>query len=129
MPSGNSFSVAQRADLQRILTHAEEVSGLTFGLHIGSWYGGREGVEAMLARLPDPDRSVMVAVDPDAHTLEIVTGRLARISIDDHACALASMSMTSSFAVDDIVGGVRDGMSVLADHGRRQRVEYLDLPN
>ena len=129
MPSGNSFSVAQRADLQRILTHAEEVSGLTFGLYIGSWDGGRDGVELMLARLPDPDRSVMVAVDPDAHALEIVTGRLARISIDDHACALASMSMTSSFAVDDIVGGVRDGMSVLADHGRRQRVEYLDLPD
>jgi len=129
VPSGSSFSVAQRAELQRILTHAEEASGLTFGLRVGAWQGGREGVEAMLGGLPDPDRSVMIAVDPESRRLEIVTGRLARISIDDHACALASLSMTSSFAVDDIVGGIRDGMSILADHGRRQHVEHLDLPN
>lgn len=112
-----------------MLDHAEAMSGLTFGLHLGEWGGEREGVEAMLARLPDPDRSVMVAVDPDARRVEIVTGRLARIPLDDHACSLAIMSMTSSFAADDLMGGLRDGFGVLGEQGRRQRVEWIDSPD
>ena len=117
---------AQRADLQRTLLHAEEQSGLTFSAYVGPWQGGREGVEVMLAALPHPDRSVMVAVDPEGCQLEIVTGRLARIAIDNHACSLASLSMTSSFSAGDLMGGLRDGINVLADHGRRMRVEHVD---
>ena len=97
MPAGD-LTPAQRVDLQRLLLHAEEQSGLTFSVYVGSWDGGRERVESMLAALPHPDRSVMVAVDPDGRQLEIVTGRLARIAIDDHACSLAVPSMPSSFA-------------------------------
>lgn len=125
MPAGD-LTPAQRADLQRILLHAEEMSGLTFSVYVGSYDGGRERVERMLAELSHPDRSVMVAVDPDHRTLEIVTGRLARIPIDDHACGLAALSMTSSFSAGDLMGGLRDGINVLADHGRRMRVAHVD---
>ena len=124
MLSGD-LTPGQRADLQRILLHAEEQSGLTFSAYVGSWDGGRDAVEVMLSELPSPDRSVMVAVDPAGRRLEIVTGRLARISLDDHACALAAMSMTSSFGAGDLMGGLRDGIYVLADHGRRMRVDHV----
>jgi hypothetical protein len=60
--------------------------------------------------------------------LVIVTGRLARIPLDDRACGLAALSMTSSFTTGDIMGGLRDGLSVLGEQARRMRVEYLDQP-
>ena len=125
MASGD-LTPAQQAELHRLLLHAEEQSGLTFSVYIGAWSDGRMGAEELLARLPDPDRSILVAVDPDRRALEIVTGRLARIPLDDHACGLAVLSMTSSFVADDLMGGLRDGLGILADHGRRMRVYHVD---
>ncbi|MBU6311213.1 MAG: DUF5130 domain-containing protein [Actinomycetales bacterium] len=124
--ASGDLTPAQLAELHRLLLHAQEQSGLTFSVYLGAWKDGREGAEAMLSRLPDPDRSVLVAVDPQGRTLEIVTGRLARIPLDDHACGLAVLSMTSSFVADDLMGGLRDGLGVLADHGRRMRVFHVD---
>ena len=118
----------QRAEVQRLLEHAERQSGLTFSAYLGAWSGGRPGAEALLQRLADPDRSVLVAVDPSGRELEIVTGRLARIPLDDRACGLAALSMTSSFTTGDIMGGLRDGLSVLGEHARRMRVEHVDQP-
>jgi ABC-type cobalamin/Fe3+-siderophores transport system ATPase subunit len=36
--------------------------------------------------------------------------------------------MTSCFQVDDIVGGVREGVLLLAQHARHPRVLHLDEP-
>jgi hypothetical protein len=36
--------------------------------------------------------------------------------------------MTSSFTTGDIMGGLRDGLSVLGEQARRMRVEYLEQP-
>jgi len=58
--------------------------------------------------------------------LEIVTGSLAAERISDRVCALASLAMTSSFAAGDLVGGLRNGIQVLADHGRHHRTPHLD---
>ena len=63
MPAGD-LTTAQRAEVQRLLEHAERQSGLTFSAYLGAWEGGREGAEVLLERLADPDRSVLVAVDP-----------------------------------------------------------------
>jgi len=127
VPAGELTS-AQQADLQRMLEHAESQSGLTFSVYLGAWQGERAGAEAMLERLADPDRSVLVAVDPQGRALEIVTGRLARVSLDDRACGLAALSMTSSFTTGDLMGGLRDGLSVLGEQARRMRVEHIDQP-
>lgn len=127
MPAGD-LTPGQRAEVQRLLENAERQSGLTFSAYLGAWPDGRAGAEALLERLADPDRSVLVAVDPAGRELEIVTGRLARIPLDDRACGLAALSMTSSFTTGDIMGGLRDGLSVLGEHGRRMRVEHVDQP-
>lgn len=128
MRSGKSLTVGQVADLSSMLAKAEEQSGLAFDLYVGAWEGGREGALRMLGEMADPDRSVVIAVDPEGRQLEIVTGRLARIALDDRACGLAGLSMTSSFAADDLMGGLRDGLSVLGEQGRRQRVVWVDQP-
>ncbi len=128
MPVGETLSPGQRAELQRALRVAEEQSGLAFSLYVGPWEGGRSGAQAMHAQVADPDYTVLIAVDVAARALEVITGRQARIALDDRACALASMSMTSSFAAGDLAGGIRDGLAVLGEHGRRARVEWVDHP-
>jgi hypothetical protein len=127
VPAGD-LTPAQRAELQRLLEHAEVQSGLTFSAYVGAWSGDRAGAEAMLEQLANPDRSVLICVDPVGRHLEIVTGRLARVSLDDRACGLAALSMTSSFTTGDTLGGLRDGLSVLGEQARRMRVEHLDQP-
>ena len=127
MPAGD-LTPAQRAELQRLLEHAERQSGLTFSAYVGAWAGGRQGAESMLERLAHPDRSVLVVIDPTARALEIVTGRLARVSLDDRACGLAALSMTSALSTGDLMGGLRDGLAVLGEQARRMRVEHVDQP-
>ena len=58
--------------------------------------------------------------------LEIVTGRDAAVVLDDRTCGLVALAMTSSFAAGDLVGGIRNGLQVMADHGRNSRTVHLD---
>ena len=60
--------------------------------------------------------------------IEIVTGSVVARNLDDRACELAILTMTSCFQADDIVGGVREGVLLLAQHARHPRVLHLDEP-
>jgi len=76
--------------------------------------------------LPDPTSAVLVAVDPTARSIEIVTGRTVAVDLDDRACQLATLAMKSCFAADDLVGGLRDGVTLLAEHARAPKVLHLE---
>jgi hypothetical protein len=128
VPVGEVLSAGQRAEVERALRVAEEQSGLAFSLYVGAWEGGRSGAEAMHATLTNPDHTVLIAIDPGNRTLQIVTGRQAKIALDDRACELAAMSMTSSFVAGDLAGGIRDGLAVLGEQGRRVKIPWVDHP-
>lgn len=128
MPAGDAFSPGQEADLRRALDLAEREAGRPFSLYVGPLDGGRATAVALHARLRSPGQAVLVAVDPAARTVEIVTGAGARHDIDDQACALATLSMTSCFTAGDLVGGLRDGLVVLGQHGRAPRILNADQP-
>jgi hypothetical protein len=104
------------------LDHAASVagaqSGLLFSVVIGPAEGDvREDAERLLAGVVDGRAvgAVLVLVDPGARRLEIVTNAIARRRVDDQACALAALSMTTSFTVGDLVGGVVTGLRMLAE--------------
>ena len=61
---------------------------------------------------------MLVAVDPAARRLEIVTGGEVRRRLDDRSCALAAVSMTSAFEAGDLAGGIGHGVRSLAEHAR-----------
>jgi uncharacterized membrane protein YgcG len=126
VPPGDGFTEAQRAGLARAVALVERATGLRVVLRVGRLDGGRAAAEALLAACgTEAPGSVVVAVDPAARTLEIVTGRRAAEVLDDRTCALAALAMTSSFAAGDLVGGIRNGLQVLADHGRNLRTPHL----
>lgn len=122
------LSQAQRAALSRIVQRARSISGYCFGVYVGPLADGRETAIAQHSVLPDPTSAVLVAVDPTARTIEIVTGTTVAVDLDDRACQLATLAMRSCFAADDLVGGLRDGVSLLAEHARAPKVLHLDTP-
>ena len=127
MRAGDGFTDAQSAELARVVANAERLTGLSFLLQVGHLDGGRAGAEALLAGCGDnAPRTVLVAVDPGARDLHIVTGRRAAARLDDRTCALAALAMTSAFSAGDLVGGIRDGVTLLANHGRQGAVRHLD---
>lgn len=119
MRAGSGFTHDQAARLQKACETAEAQSGFRFGLAVGPGESGdlREEGERALARLVDgrPVGAVLVLVDPGARRLEILTTAPARRRLTDAACALVALSMTTSFGVGDLVGGLVNGLRMLAD--------------
>lgn len=123
------LSKAQRTALSRIVQRARSISGYCFGVYVGPLAEGRETAIAQHLVLPDPTSAVLVAVDPTARCIEIVTGTTVAVDLDDRACQLATLAMKSCFAADDLVGGLRDGVTLLAEHARAPKVLHLDKPD
>lgn len=135
MPSGDPYEIstdvsplsnAQRADLQRVVDRARSIAGYGFAVYVGPLPEGRASAIEQHAGLPDAVSAVLVAVDPSARSIEIVTGVNAYTTLDDRACEFAALAMKSCFVADDLVGGVREGLNLLADHARAPRVLHLD---
>jgi len=120
------LSESQRVALSRVVQRARSISGYCFGIYVGPLAAGRESAIAQHSVLPDPTSAVLVAVDPTARTIEIVTGRTVAVDLDDRACQLATLAMKSCFAADDLVGGLRDGVTLLAEHSRAPKVLHLE---
>lgn len=111
--------LSQRALLRvdETLRLADTMTGLTFSVYIGELLEpSRESAEELHLRLPEPDRSVLVAVSPNQRLLEIVTGSTARRRLLDRDCKLAALSMAAAFSGGDLGGGIVAGLAQLAGH-------------
>jgi hypothetical protein len=127
VPAGDGLTEGQRARLADAVDSADRATGLSFVVRVGGLPGGRlEAERIVAARGRLASASVLVAVDPLARSLEIVTGSHAATVIDDRVCGLSSLAMTTTFAEGDLVGGLRRGLQILADHGRVGVRRHLD---
>ena len=123
-----AFTTMQLAELERTLYNAQTTTGMHYSIYVGSLPGGRQSALELHRRLDSPAMGVLVAVDPEQRLMEIVTGSEAQERLDDQSCRLASLTMTSRFAIGDIAAGLRDGVNVLAEHARVPRVLHTDEP-
>ncbi len=127
VPAGDAFSTTERSEIDRAIRLAETQSRFEFSVYVGASDGEtRPFAERLHAALALPDRSVMILVDPAARIVEIVTGKEARRVLDDAEVALAALSMRTSFAAGDLVGGIVAGVSQLAEHARRPTMLHND---
>jgi hypothetical protein len=116
-PLDEVFTFHELARLDEALTMSSRETGLRFTLYIGD-LGRQTRVQAeeMHARSGgNPSDSVLIAVSPGQRVVEVVTGAGAARRLPDRACALAVLSMTSSFAAGDLVGGIVNGLRQLSD--------------
>ena len=129
VPAGEAFSHAQRDQIARALRNAETVSDYHFSVFVGASEGEtRPFAERLHATLAEPERSVLVHVDPAARRLEIVTGSEVAQVLDDGEVGLAALSMQAAFAAGDLVGGICAGVQQLGEHAQRPRALHTDTP-
>ncbi|HET6626738.1 MAG TPA: DUF5130 family protein [Nocardioidaceae bacterium] len=127
MHTGDAFSTSQRHEIDRAIRDAETVCRYEFSVFVGASGGEtRPFAERLHATLTAPDRSVLVMVDPSARIVEIVTGSEVRRDLEDSEVRLAALSMQTAFAAGDLVGGITQGVMMLADHARKPRMLHAE---
>ncbi|MFC6288273.1 DUF5130 family protein [Nocardioides sp. GCM10027113] len=126
--AAGDFSSAEQHELDRVIRAAEQSSRCEFSVYVGSADGDPRDFAARLhAALVAPSRSVLVLVDPDARALEVVTGAVVRRQLTDREVELAVLEMQSAFAQGDLVGGLKRGVSMLAEHARTPRTLHAEV--
>lgn len=122
MAAGDGFSAGQRYEIDRAIRSAETVSRYEFSVYVGAADASSEGegsfARRLHASLVAPERTVLVMVDPAARVVEVVTGQVVRRDLSDEAVALAIVAMRAAFAEGDLLGGIKRGLSQLAEAAR-----------
>ncbi|ONH33088.1 DUF5130 family protein [Pseudofrankia asymbiotica] len=118
MAAGEAFRQDQIDRLNSARLLAERQTGIGFHVRVGAVAGDpKAAADRLLGEIVDgsPVAAVLVLVSPGQRFVRIVTTAAARRRIPDVAASLAALSMTSSFAVGDLVGGIASGLRQLAD--------------
>lgn len=117
--AAGEFSPRERHELDRVIRAAEQASRCEFSVFVGSAEGDPQAFARRLhAALVAPAVSVLVMVDPGQRALEVVTGLEVRRHLSDGEVELAVLHMKSAFAEGDLVGGLKRGIAMLAEHAR-----------
>lgn len=130
MPAGDAFSERQQDDIVRAIRLARKQSQLPVSVYVGTLEGDTRAMALQLhaALGAESVQSVLVAVDPGARRVEIVTGTEVRRRLDDRSATLAAMTMTSAFQAGDLSGGISSGVLALAEHARAPKSLHTDTP-
>lgn len=129
MASGEPFSPEQLNNIERAIEAAEGQCGLEFATFVGRLPNGRDTASDMMMTMPDPENSVLIAVDPDARSVDVLTGPKARRWLGDDQCQLAILTMSSRFSVGDIPGGLHDGIIVMGEQAMHPAALFTDEPD
>lgn len=117
--AAGEFSPRERHELDRVIRAAEQASRREFSVFVGTADGDPTAFARRLhASLVAPAVSVLVMVDPEQRAVEVVTGSDVRRHLSDGEVDLAVLHMKAAFAEGDLVGGLKRGVAMLADHAR-----------
>jgi uncharacterized membrane protein YgcG len=118
VPAGDAFTERQHEDVVRAIRLARKQSDLRVSVYVGTLEGDSRAMALKLhgAFGQDASATVLVAVDPAARRLEIVTGIEVRRRLDDRGAGLAAMTMASAFQGGDLSGGIANGVLALAEY-------------
>jgi len=113
------FSANDKVALDETIRRAERLSRVEFSVFVGHSEGDPRAYAVSLhGSLVAPARSILILVDADARALEVVTGSHVRRTLRDTQVELAVAQMQTLFAAGDLVGGLRRGIQMLAEHSR-----------
>jgi uncharacterized membrane protein YgcG len=122
VPSGEPFTDGQVREISKAVGTASAETGLFYSVYVGPVEGDiRDHAERLHAAMGvRASRGVLVLVAPGDRQLEIVTGKESSRRLTDRACALAALSMTTSFSGGDLVGGIVNGVRMLGEASGRE---------
>ena len=121
MPAGDAFSDRDLTEIGKEVRQIGEEAKVVFSVLVAdpddfpeSGPDVRDLAEKAHAALgARAHESVLILVAPNARRVEIVMGTSLRGRLSDRDCALAALSMTSSFSGGDLAGGVLQGVRML----------------
>jgi len=111
------LTARDRTDLDRVIRSAEQSSRFEYSVFIGP--AGDDATtyaRRLHSALVAPARSVLVLVDPGARVVEVVTGSEVRRHLTDAEVELSILAMKDDFAHGDLLGGLKRGIAMLAEH-------------
>lgn len=124
--ASGELTAAERADLDAVIRAAEQTSRVEFSVFLGASRGEpRAFAQALHASLAAPDRSILIMVDPAVRVIEIVTGAHVRRTLGDRETKFALVAMQTAFAEGDVVGGLKRGINLLAEHARAPQTLHV----
>lgn len=117
--AAGEFSSADRFAIDETIRRAEQLCRYEFSVFVGTAEGDPRSFATQLHNsLVAPTRSILIMVDVAGRALEIVTGGYVRRTLSDAEVELAILEMRSRFAQGDLVGGLKRGIEMLAEHAR-----------
>ncbi|HEV2890417.1 MAG TPA: DUF5130 family protein [Frankiaceae bacterium] len=121
----------QRRRIARAVDQAEEWTGLQLCVYLGpTETDPLDSAHALMADLGLTERpAVLILVAPLERRLEIVTSPAARERVDDRAARLAALSMSASFGVGDVAGGIVEGVRLIAQAAGQGEPRGAELPD
>jgi len=123
------FSAQDKVALDETIRKAEQVSRVEFSVFVGHAEGDPRAYALSLhGTLVAPTRSILILVDGDARAVEVVTGSEVRRTLRDSEVELAVAQMQTLFAEGDLVGGLRRGIQMLAEHARAPQTLHAQQP-
>lgn len=122
MARGERLTTSERTGLEETIRRAEQESRVEFSVFIGTAEGAPHAFATQLHNsLVAPARSIVIMVDPQSRVVEVVTGGWVRRTLRDQQSELAVAAMQSAFAAGDLAGGLRRGITMLAENARAPR--------
>lgn len=126
MPVGE-FNASERYQVDEAIRLAEQISRFEFSVFVGRVDGEPRAFATRLHNsLVAPPRSILILVDPNDRVLEIVTGGIVRRNLTDREVELTAFQMQQSFGEGDLVGGLRRGIQMLAEHARAPQTLHAE---
>jgi hypothetical protein len=128
---GRPFTSEQLDRLERSRALAEQRTGVRFSVRVGAVDGDvKLEAERLLANIVTAPRepAVLILLSPGQRFVHIVTTPGAKRRISDGAAGLVALTMTSSFALGDLVGGLVNGLRQLADAAGPSSVGISNMP-
>ncbi|MEO5664052.1 MAG: DUF5130 family protein [Nocardioides sp.] len=126
--AAGDLSSRDRAELDKAIRAAEQSCRFEFSVFIGATEGdARAYARRLHASLVAPTHSVLVMVDPAARLIDIVTGTAVRRHLTDREVELSILAMQTDFVAGDFVGGLKRGISMLAEHARPQNTLHAGV--
>ncbi|HEU0129776.1 MAG TPA: DUF5130 family protein [Mycobacteriales bacterium] len=131
MVPGKPLSERQRRRVARAVRAAEDWTGLQLCVYLGPTEDDPLAhAHALMAELGlHEEPAVLLLVAPQARRLEIVTSPAAAERISDYEARLAALSMSASFGVGDVAGGIVEGVRLLAQAAGPGTRTGADLPD
>jgi uncharacterized membrane protein YgcG len=123
------FNTAERFQIDEAIRAAEQLSRFEFSVFVGRAGADPRAFATQLHnKLVAPERSILILLDPAARALEIVTGGVVRRTLSDQEVELTTLQMQTSFAAGDLVGGLRRGIQMLAEHAASPETLHAHQP-